>query len=128
MSSWEKLRAAVLSIAGAAFFVLFGCEQQKYPWGRDTKDSFGNGRFQVGRVYTGHVGNLTPELVLYDCERRAEVARRVHNWTVRGDYVFLVDDNGKCWKVDYRTGAVTSFEKADAAEAPDRKVFEKLLE
>jgi hypothetical protein len=119
MSAWTKLRAAVLSIAGAALLMLCGCEEQKYPSGRDTKDSFGNGRFQVVRGPS--------RFSMCDCERRVTVVDNVKNWKARAGYVFLVDANGKCWKVDYRSGAVTSFEKPDAAEAADRKIFEKLL-
>ena len=44
------------------------------------------------------------------------------------DYIYVVNDAKKCWKVNYRTGKSASFENAAAAEAEDRKVFEKLLE
>jgi hypothetical protein len=124
MGGWARLRAAVFGIAGAALLMLFGCEQQKHPWGRDTKDSFGNGRFQILRSPT-NIGR--PELFLHDYEAHTQVVRFVKNWAVKSGYVFLVDANGKCWKVDYQTGAVASYEKADAAEAADRKVFEKLM-
>lgn len=120
MGAWSKFRAAVLSIAGTAILTLFGCEEQKYPSGRDTKESFGDGRFQILR-------SATPELELWDCESNTEVAGHVRNWTERGDCVFVVDFNGNCWKVKYRSGAVVSFEKPDAAEDADRGIFENLL-
>ena len=114
-----NFRGAALGIAAAALFTLFGCEQQKYPWGRDTVDSFGNGRFQIGR---------TPTMLVLSDREGSVVVNNVKNWKAKSGYVFLMDGNGKCWKVDYRTGEVLSFERANAVETPDRKVFEKLLE
>jgi hypothetical protein len=121
MVDWAKLRAAVLTIGGAALFV-FGCEEQKHPWGKRTRDSFGDGRFQIVRVAR------PPNMLLYDCELKQPVVEHVKSWATRSVYVFLVDDVGKFWKVDYRTGTVTLFEKADAAAAEDRRVFEKLVQ
>ena len=94
---------------------------QKYPWGRDTEDSFRDGRFQIVRA------SHPRRLVLFDCERNEPVVRYVKNWKAKSGYVFLVDEAGKCWKVDCQTGGVTSFETAHAADAEDRELFEKLL-
>jgi hypothetical protein len=120
MSGWAKLRALAFSIGGAAIFLL-GCEHQKHPWGKRTRDSFGDGRFQIVRVAR------PPNLLLFDCERKDPVVEHVKNWAKRSVYVFVVDDAGKCWKVDYRTGVVVSFETTDAAGTEDRELFEKLL-
>lgn len=121
MSAWARLRALAFGIGSAALFV-FGCAEQKYPWGRDTKDSFGDGRFQIVRA------SHPRRLVLFDCERNDPVVRHVKNWKAKSGYLFLIDDADKCWKVNYQTGAVASYEKVDAAEADDRRVFEGLLE
>lgn len=120
MSGWAKFRALLLTVGGAALFI-FGCESQKYPWGRDTKDSFGDGRFQILR------SSRPKELLLYDCERHDSVVRHVKDWKAKSGSVFLADEAGKCWKVDYQTGTVSSFETAAAAGAEDRELFERLL-
>ena len=124
MNTWTKLRMVVVSITGVILFSLFGCEEQKYPWGRDTEESFGNGRFQI---LGGSTGVKPEEVLLYDNETRTIVVHFVENWTVMSEHVFLVDTNGKCWRVNYRSGVVASFEKPESADTVDRNTFEKLF-
>ena len=114
-------RLALGFTIGAAAFFVYGCESQEYPWGRDTKDSFGDGRFQILRA------SRPEELLLYDCERHYNVVRHVKNWKAKSGSVFLVNEAGRCWKVDYRTATVASFETPDAADEKDRELFQELL-
>lgn len=109
-----------MCLLAAVGVLLCGCQQQKYPCGRDTKDSFGNGRFQVLRTPMG--------LVLCDNERSMPgVVYDVKDWKKISPHVFLVDDAGKCWKVNYESGEIKAYEDMEAADQSDRKVFHELL-
>lgn len=82
-------------------------------------DSFGNGRFYIGRA--------PDRLVLSDWEDGI-VVEHVTNWKARGGHVYVVDKQDRCWKVNYETGAQVLFASPDAAEPGDRDLFENLLQ
>jgi hypothetical protein len=113
----ESMLGSLLVIVVAS--LLWGCSDQKYPWGRDTMDSFGDGRFQVVRGPT--------RLFLYDWEKHDSVVSYVKTWTSTAEFVFLVDGKGNCWKVNYKTGVATSFDGSDIVSTSDRMVFDSLL-
>ncbi|GIX01684.1 MAG: hypothetical protein KatS3mg112_0621 [Thermogutta sp.] len=125
MSNLWKSCILFVSLA-TALMTIVACEAQKYPWGRDTRDSFGDGRFQIGRFWDGE----EYVLVLMDQEPLAGrgIVSNVRNWEARGNFVFVVDEAGKCWKLNFRTGELVSYERVrDVSDPEERRLFERLM-
>lgn len=65
-----------------------GCgQEQRYPSGRDTVKSFGNGRYQVL--------HLPDDLeVLYDLQKQEDVVRSPLSWETRGNLAQITGNKG----------------------------------
>lgn len=62
--------------------LLIGCRDVEYRAGRDTIQSFGDGRYQVLRI--------SEHQVLYDLQRQEEVLRGVTNWLKSNEEIILM--------------------------------------
>ena len=74
---------AVVSIA--CLLSILSCQGKKYPAGRDTFDSFGDGRFQILRR-TVHV--------LFDSKAGVAVASPVQDYSTESDTVHILVRGG----------------------------------
>jgi hypothetical protein len=71
-----------LSIVSILF--LIGCQHKAYPSGKDTIESFGNGRFAVM--------DANGRKILYDHMRVKTLQTNIMSWRKNGDYVYLLDN------------------------------------
>lgn len=94
-----------------AMLILFpttGCDNDKYPTGRDTVQSFGNGRFQIGR---------TPSMkFLIDMATKENIMLDISDWQSQGDRVYLVNANGLYTVLNYRTGYYRNYPNLDSVD------------
>ncbi len=96
-----------------------GCERKKYPSGRDTIESFGDGRFQIGWV--GESKGLSDgenELV--------DAIQYLCDWKKKGDWVYMVNVKGEYAVLNYRTAYYKKFKSFQDVPQPYREACEKL--
>lgn len=108
------------------FFILLvlfaGCRDVKYPSGRDTIKSFGDGRFQVLRVK----GN---KRTLYDVQQQQTIARSVEKWKVVENHICTLDHaSGAFVVVDLKTGICRQYGNVENAPVELRSALEALRE
>ena len=114
-SKWLRVCVSVaccLSVVAVA-----GCEK-KYPGGRDTVASFGDGRFQIIRLPGGRY--------LHDSETSQSITGNVREWIQDGDMVYLVNGDGEYVVLNHRMGSVSKFVSIDKVPPGDRDVCGKL--
>lgn len=109
----------VLLLLGVWLFFLVGCEEKKHPSGRDTIESFGNGRYQIVGVVNKRV------LVDLDRNIRPSVEDNVYKYKVRGDLVYVIGQRGYTI-VNYRTGEINQYKEINKFTLGDRKIFEDM--
>lgn len=101
------------------FFPVTGCDNDKYPSGRDTVQSFGNGRFQIGR---------TPSMkFLIDMATKENITLDIRDWQNQGDWVYLVNEDGLYTVLNYRTGYYKNYPNLDSV-SPEHRNFCRMLD
>jgi hypothetical protein len=96
-----------------------GCKKEKYPSGRDTYKSFGDGRFQIGRL-------PHDELVLADCETQDTIIMNLYKYKTKGNQVFATSKEGAFAVLNYETGVHTTYKDANSVPAEYKKIFSQL--
>ncbi len=109
----------------AFIFNLCSCEQQKYPWGKDTYALFGNGRFSIDRVYV----QSQKIFGLYDGEKQVTIIYDVYSFYQDGDLVYAYGstNNQKYFvALNYVTGEYSRYQSVEQAPAEFRGNLSKL--
>ena len=73
-------------MACASLLIICSCDQHKYPWGKDTVALFGDGRFQVGRIYDDHKEIHD----LYDIEKQMTIIMKSIPFSRMGIWFMLM--------------------------------------
>jgi hypothetical protein len=89
---WYSLSVVLVAACG---------EKKDYRPGRDTLDSFGNGRIERIKV-----DNMK---ALYDHATRDTLVWKVMDWREVGDFVYVLGEDGKYTVLNYRTGVGETF-------------------
>lgn len=137
MSARSSSKAAMFVLGCMLLFLVEGCSKVKYPSGKDTVDSFGDGRFQIAR--------LPGRKILVDEETKRTICVSVLKWKQRGDLVYLLTSDIK-WQdrgdwvdvqpgsarqfviLNWSSGNFTEFDDLNQVPAEARKVFERLMD
>lgn len=100
---------------------LYGCKEMKYNSGRDTIESFGNGRFQIIRV-DGE------RKTLYDLEKQRTIVYKAVNWKKSKDYVYILEGRNSTFVVlNLENGNVQRFHNTQEMSDDLNKVYHSLL-
>src|SRR2546423_14909416 len=101
--------------------LLFGCERQDHPIGRDTVKSFGNGRFQILRSYQKreHLSDLEPTV-------GKEIVSHIKSWRSKGDWVYVLSKKDEYTVLNYRAGTSNTYANLDDAPGEHRDELTKL--
>ncbi|MGA1868530.1 MAG: hypothetical protein ACMUJM_08270 [bacterium] len=94
----------------------------KYPSGRDTYRSFGDGQIQIAWI-------SQTDKILYDVKNQKTLLDKIIKWKKRGKRVFLrgtLTERDKFLLIDLENNEITQYENIN--EIPDKykKQFEKL--
>lgn len=116
----------VLIVLICISILLVGCSNipKKYPKGRDTVESFGDGRFQVLKV--------GPDKILYLVDESKPqfngrvVESNVSGYTRKGEFVYVVGKGGYT-VLNYKTGELRQYESLDELPDQEQKLFHKIL-
>jgi hypothetical protein len=93
------------------------CGRKKHPTGRDTVESFGDGRFQVGHG--------ARDLGLYDSENQVFFLH-LRDWRKKGDLVYMVNKKGEYAVLNHVTGVMQTFPALRDVPIPYRAQCERL--
>lgn len=110
-----------LFLIGLYLFSTNGCEEKKHPSGRDTIESFGDGRFQIlgpsdtKSLYDGEAQDMT----------KASIEDNVYKYKVKGDLVYVIGQRGYTI-VNYRTGEINQYKEINKFTLGDRKIFKDM--
>jgi hypothetical protein len=96
-----------------------GCKQKKYHSGRDTVESFGDGRFEIGRL-SGE------KLVLGDAENRTAGFMDVYKYKTKGNWVFASSEEDTFAVLNYETGDYTMYKDINFVPDDYKKIFSKI--
>ncbi len=107
------MRAATLIIGFAAFAIPFtGCsETNKYPPGKDTVESFGDGTWSI--VRTGGGPKDPRKIHLHCSETHESLVRDIADWRQDGDWVFAVSEDGVYVILNFRTNFHTRYKNLE---------------
>lgn len=103
------------------FLPLLGCQQEKYPSGRDTFKSFGDGRFQILRY--GHIS-----LHLHDGVTQKIIVDRVKDYTTNGDLAYFLAEDGMYTVLNFVTAEYHQYKTIAEAPIEHKKYLAKLGE
>jgi len=112
-------------MACASLLIICGCDQHKYPWGKDTVALFGDGRFQVGRIYDDHKEIHD----LYDIEKQMTIIYEVYSFQQDGNMVYAYGrtENDKYYvSLNYVTGEYSKYTSIEQAPAEIRSHLSQL--
>lgn len=114
------VKVYILMIIGLGLaFASFSCQEKRFPSGRDTFESFGDGRFQIGTV----ADNI---LVLDDAKTRTTIVYGVKDYTKAGDRVFVLGTDGTYTILDFITGEYHHYRTISEAPQDTKKRLSKL--
>ena len=100
--------------------LLSACSRVKNPPGRDTIDTFGDGRYEILR--SGTQGRI-----MYDSQTQTTISRDVIAWKRKGTLVYAISsDPERFILVDYTSGIVRKHERLEDVPLPEREVLERI--
>lgn len=118
MRSGEIFSLAQIGASVLLILAPLGCDNDKYPSGRDTVKSFGDGRFQIGR---------TPSMLfLIDMATKDNIMLDVKKWESQGELVYLVNKEGMYTVLNYRTGYHKNYPRLDDVPPEHRSYCKRL--
>jgi hypothetical protein len=88
----HRHRTQIALALAIAMPYLIGCEPERFPSGKDTVASFGDGRFQILR---GIAMDGPHALDLCDVENSELIASSIRDWRQKRGMVFTIDYDGK---------------------------------
>lgn len=104
-------------------FLGTGCTPEKYPSGRDTVESFGDGTFQILRG-PDRILSLRDESKPQYNGRVIE--SNVLSYRRKGEFVYVIGESGYT-VLNYETGEVRKHTSLDELPDQEQKVFRKML-
>lgn len=102
------------------FFIMssfFGCGTDKYPMGRDTVKSFGNGRYQI--LYIGK------DKCLMNVETQSTIVLQVAKFRTRGTKLFVTGKDGKFTILDYKNDEYKIYDDTNSLPEEYKYIFKK---
>lgn len=96
-----------------------GCKQKKYPSGRDTYKSFGDGKFQL--LYASD-----DSLDLDDVGSQHTVIRHVYEYKAKGDLVFVSSEEDIFAVLNYKTGCCTTHNDINLFPEDHKNILSKI--
>ncbi len=114
-------------VIGLVLFVtiLIGCgEPKRYPPGRDTVESFGDGTWAIGK--TGGGPNYPRKIHLINAETQENLVYDIADWRSEGDWVYLLGSDGKYAVLNFRTNVRGKYGSIDQAPEEYRQNLRKL--
>ena len=114
-----------LYVTGMLFAVLaLGCgEPKKYPVGRDTVESFGDGTWSIGKTGGGPNRRL---LFLHNRETQETLVKDVTDWRQEGDWVYAAGSDGQYAVLNFRTNVHGNYGSIEEAPKEHRGALSKL--
>lgn len=115
------------SVVGLLLFatIPMGCgESKRYPSGRDTVESFGDGTWQIGK--TGGGPNYPRKIHLINADTQENLVYDIADWRSEGDWVYLLGSDGKYAVLNFRTNVRGKYESIDQAPEEYRQNLRKL--
>jgi hypothetical protein len=110
--------AIVRLLAGAALLAVaaLGCgEPKKYPPGKDTVESFGDGTWSIGK--TGGGPDYPRKIHLHSAETQETLVYDITDWRRDGDWVYAIGADGRYAVLNFRTNVRGKY--ASIEEAPE---------
>jgi hypothetical protein len=96
---------AILLVSGCALCLLafpgIG-EPKRYPGGRDTVESFGDGTWCICK--TGGGPDHPRQIHLHNCETQETLVQNIAAWRQDGNWVYAVGEDGEYAVLNFRTG------------------------
>lgn len=103
-------------------FIGFSCTEQKYPSGRDTVESFGDGRFQI-------LWAPSKIKALHDGQTQETIVKDVKIWSKEGEFLYIVGTGEQLFTVlNYTTADVQQFSVPDKIPDNYKRIYKKLIE
>lgn len=115
--SLEWMHILLLSLTGV---MSFGCAEERFPIGRDTVKSFGDGQFQIMR--SGSVQ------FFLDCESQRSIAFDISDWRREGNVIYLREREGEFVRFDLSTLTEQRYTRIAAIPLNERSIFVRLHE
>ena len=114
MKPWKAGLIAVAVLA-VQLLLLSGCENERYPSGRDTRVSFGDGRFQIMRQSSGG-------MKLRDVSNTTDIGlNNLADWRQEGDWVYAVNKEGEYAVLNFRTAEFATYKSLEAIPQAHKK-------